>query len=120
MTAFDYARMTATSDRLIERFGQAGAIRRRTTTGPAYDPTQGDPVDHACQLVVSDYSAMEVDGTRVLATDKKVLLAKGDLTIEPGLDDVVVETGGAVYKIVSIKPLKPGSAVVLWELQVRR
>lgn len=120
MTAFNYARMTAVSDRLIERFGSAGSIRRRTTTGPAYDPTQGDPVDHACRFVVSDYSAMEVDGTRVLATDKKVILSKGALTIEPSLNDVVVETGGTVYKIVSIKPLEPGSAVVLWELQVRR
>lgn len=117
---FDYARSRATADRLIARFGQAGNIRRRTTTGPAYDPSQGQPVDHPCTFAVLDYSAMEVDGTRVLATDKKVVLAKGALTIEPSLDDVVVEAGGAVYKIVSIKPLKPGSTVVLWELQVRR
>ena len=120
MTAFDYSRPKATADRLIERYGQTGILRRRTTTGPEYDPTEGDPDDHACRFVVADYEASEIDGTRVLATDKKALLAKGSLTIEPSLSDLLVESDASVYKIVGIKPLKPGSSVVMYELQVRR
>lgn len=120
MTAFDYGRTKATADRLIERFGQSGFLRRRTTTGPEYDPTDGDPADHACRFAVTDYEASEIDGSRVLATDKKALLAKGSLSIEPALSDLLVESDGAVYKIVAVKSLKPGSTVVLWELQCRR
>lgn len=121
MTAFDYGRSTATANRLIGRFGQVGSIRRAgAPTGPVYSPVPGAPVNHACLYVVTDFNAMEIDGTRVLASDKKVLLAKGALTVEPRVTDVLVEADAGVYKIVSIKPLKPGSAVVLWELQVRR
>lgn len=118
--SFDYARTVATADRMIERFGVAGTLRRRVTTGPEYDPTEGDPVDHACRFVVSDYSAMEIDGTRVLATDKKVMLAKGSLTVEPMLSDLLDDGVTPVYKLVAIKPLQPGATVVMWELQVRR
>lgn len=118
--SFDYGRTVATADRMIERFGIAGTLRRRTTTGPDYDPTEGDPVDHACRFVVSDYSAMEIDGTRVLATDKKLMLAKGALTVEPMLSDLLVDGVSSSYKVVAIKPLQPGATVVMWELQVRR
>lgn len=118
--SFDYARTVATADRMIERFGVAGTLRRRTTTGPEYDPTEGDPDDHACRFVVSGYSAMEIDGTRVLATDKKVMLAKGALTVEPMLSDLLVDGSSSSYKIIAIKPLQPGPVIVMWELQVRR
>jgi hypothetical protein len=117
---FNYGRMTSTADRMIERFGVAGTLRRRTTTGPAYDPTEGSPVNHACRFVVSDYSATEIDGTRVLATDKKVMLAKGSLTVEPRLSDLLVDPASSSYKIVAINPLQPGPDIVMWELQVRR
>ena len=117
---FDYSRTISTADRMIERFGVAGTLRRRTTTGPEYDPTEGNPVNHACRFVVSDYSATEIDGTRVLATDKKVMLAKGSLTVEPRLSDLLVDAASSSYKIVAINPLQPGPDTVMWELQVRR
>ena len=117
---FDYARMVATADRMITRFGTAGTLRRPTSSGTPYNPTPGAPVDYACRFVVSDYSAMEIDGTRVLATDKKVMLAKGSLTVEPELSDLLVDGASSSYRIVAIKPLQPGATVVMWELQVRR
>lgn len=117
---FDYARTVATADRMIERFGIAGTLRRPTSSGTAYNPTPGTPLDYACRFVVSDYSAMEIDGTRVLATDKKVMLAKGSLTVEPALSDLLADGPSSSYRIVAIKPLQPGATVVMWELQVRR
>lgn len=122
MTSFNYARAKATADRLIERYGQLGAIRRTgAPTGPEYDPTPGVDVDHPARFAMLDYEATEIDGTRVLATDKKALLAVGSLTITPALDDKLVEADGTVYKIIPpLKPLSPAGTVVMYEIQCRR
>jgi hypothetical protein len=122
MTAYDYARAKATADRLIEKFGQLGAVRRTgAPTGPEYDPTPGVDVDHPARFAIMDYMASEIDGTRVLATDKKALLAVGSLTITPALDDKLVEADGTVYKIIPpLKPLSPAGTVVMYEIQCRR
>ena len=122
MTAYDYARAKATADRLIEKFGQLGAIRRTGAgTGPEYDPTPGATTDYPARFAMLDYEASEIDGTRVLATDKKALLAVGSLTISPALEDKLVEADGTVYRIVPpLKPLSPAGTVVMFEVQCRR
>ena len=122
MSAYDYSRAVATANRLLTRFGQLGAIRRTgAPTGPAYDPTPGAVVDHPARFAMLDYEASEIDGTRVLATDKKALLAVGSLTITVALDDKLVEADGTVYKIIPpLKPLSPAGTVVMYEIQCRR
>lgn len=120
MATFDYAESKADADELIEEFGQSGYIRRTPTTGTAYNPTQGTPVDHACTFVVTDYTTREIDGTRVLSTDKKVLLAKGALTIEPLTSDRLLDPAVPGYKIVDVAPLSPAGTVVMYQLQCRR
>lgn len=122
MSTFDYARAKLSADRLITKFGQAGSIRRTgAPSGPAYDPTPGAVVDHPARFAVMDYEASEIDGTRVLSTDKKALLAVGSLTITPALDDKLVEADGTVYKIIPpLKPLSPAGTVVMYEIQCRR
>lgn len=121
MTAYNYARAKATANRLIERFGQLGALRRQAVSGAAYDPTLGANTDHACRFAITDYTASEIDGTRVLATDKKALLAVGSLTVTPALSDKLVEADGTVYKIIPpLKPLSPAGTVVMYEIQCRK
>lgn len=121
MAAFDYARPLVTANRLIDRFGQTGALRRTgAATGPAHNPTKGSPTDHSARFVVTDFSNNEVDGTRVLATDKKVLMSVGSLTIEPATSDLLVEASGAVYKIAAIEPLRPAETTLMYTLQCRR
>lgn len=119
MSAFDYSRSKATADRLLARFGQAGTLRRPTSSGTSYNPTQGAPDDHACTFAVLDYANAEVDGSRVLATDKKALLAKGALTIEPKTSDKLL-IGRVSHSIVRVEPLAPGGITVMWTLQCRR
>lgn len=122
MTAFNYARPLASANRLIAKFGQLGAIRRvGEGTGPEWDPTPGSAVDHDAFMAVLDYDSTDVDGTRILATDKYVLVAVGNLPIEIGLSDKVVEADGTVYSIVPpLKPLKPAGTIVFYEIQARR
>lgn len=119
MPTFDYTRSVATADRLIAKFGQAGTLRRSTSTGPAYNPTAGVPADHPCTFVVDAFKNNEVDGSRVLASDKKILLAKDGPAIEPSASDKLL-IGGVVHTIVNVEPLAPGGVVVMWTLQCRR
>ena len=117
---FDYTRSKASADRLITRFGQSATLRRPSTTGAAYNPTPGDPDNHPVTVVTLDYSTSEIDGTRILATDRRVLMAKRSLAIEPTSSDKLV-IGGVSYSIIPpVKPLSPGGVVVLYELQARK
>lgn len=119
MTAFDYSRSVATANRLIDRFGQTGYIvRRGSATGDEWNPTFAADAEHACRLVETDYTAREIDGTLILASDKKLLVAVSGLTITPAPSDRV-KVGGANYEIVSVMPLQPGGTVILYEIQGR-
>jgi hypothetical protein len=118
---FDYARAKATADRQIQRFGQTGSLRKAgTPSGAAYNPTPGTPVDHAARFAIVAFEQREIDGTRVLATDKKAILAKGALTVEPLPGDHLVDAASVVYSVVDVMPLNPAGTVVMYELQVRR
>jgi hypothetical protein len=121
MTAFDYARSQATALRLITRFGQVGAIRRTAAaTGTPHAPIKGAATDHAAKFAVIDFRASEIDGTRILATDKKALLSASGLAVTPALSDLLVDAAGSAYKIVNIETVSPAGTVVMYTLQVRR
>lgn len=121
MAAFDYSRPLAAANRSIERFGQLGAIRRPgSETGPSYDPTIGPATNDPARFVITEYSARDIDGTRILATDKKALVAPGALPSAPGLDDKLVEADGTAWNIVGVETLRPAETTLLFTLQVRR
>jgi hypothetical protein len=127
VTTFDYTRSRATADRLIARFGMAAILRRPTATGPAYNPTTGTPDDYPCTVVIDSFATSEVadSGGRILADDKKVLLAVGNLPISPAPSDKLV-LGGAEYRIIGpdvgkgIETVAPGGTTVMYVLQVRK
>ncbi len=120
MTAFNYTRAKATADRLITRFGQPGTLQRMTTGGPAYNPNAAAPMDYPVVFLVTDYSLAEIDGSRILATDKRVYMAVRSLEIEPSTADQLVGDGAKPFSIVEVKPLQPGATTVLYELRCRR
>lgn len=115
---FDYARPKATADRLLTRYGQAGKLLKYTKSGPAYDPVITWP-EHDCTFAVMEYANREVDGTRVLATDKKVILAKGSLSVDPTTADKL-KIGTVEHSIIRVEPLAPGGVTVMFTLQCRR
>lgn len=122
MSTFDYAKPLATANRLIEKFGQLGAIRRAgAPSGDPWNPTPGADVDHPARFVMVDFSASEIDGTRILATDKKALVSPGSLTIEPATTDHLVEADGTVWNIIPpVQTLRPAETTLLYTLQCRR
>lgn len=116
--AFNYARTCATAERLIDRFGQTGALRRMVSNDDPFNPVL-TPVDYACTFVVLDYAKKDIDGTLILQTDQMVYLSTQGLTIEPNVTDKVV-VGGVVFTIINVKPLSPAGVVVFYEMQVRK
>lgn len=123
MTAFDYSRPQATAERLIARFGKAGAIRRTVTDDDNSTPWDASDdsettTDYACTLVVLDYSLRERETTLIAADDRRVLISTDGLTITPTAADLLVVNSTA-REIVRLDPLEPGDTVVLWTAQVR-
>lgn len=120
MTAFDYAKTAQTALRLIERFGQTGAVRVKGSTGPAHNPTPTPPTDHPARIVITNFEAKDIDGTRVLATDKKALVAAAGLAVEPSPAHLLLEEDGKSFTIVAVETLKPATTPVVYTCQVRR
>ncbi|GAA5540447.1 hypothetical protein [Brucella sp. NBRC 113783] len=117
MAKFNYARSVQTANKLIDKFGQTGAIRRTETSGDPWNPGTSD-TDYPCTLVALEYDQKDIDGTLIKSTDNKVYVATKGLTIQPTTTDKVI-IGGVVSTIVEAKPLNPAGTVVYFELQAR-
>lgn len=115
--AFNYSKSQATAARLIAKFGQSAIIRRMVNSGDPWNPVQ-TVTDYSCTIVELEYTAQEIDGTLIAASDKKVYISTGGLTITPAASDNLVY-GGVSYSIASIKPLSPAGTVVYYEVQAR-
>lgn len=114
MTAFNYAKPQATADRLIKRFGQVGAIKRTTASGPAYDPVM-TTTSHACSLVVLDIALDKIDGSMMEATDRMAYVSTAGLSIDITTADRIA-VGGVEHAIKVVRPLSPAGTVVCWEV----
>lgn len=104
MTRFDYSRARATAERLIAKFGQAGAVKRITPPDPVYG---GDPVvtSYPATLVPMAYEARYIDGTVIQTGDMQIYISAVGLPIEPTVGDVVT-VNGADYAIIKGDPNK--------------
>lgn len=119
MTDF-YTRQAVSAQSLIRKFGAAGAIRRQTPgSGPSYDPGPPTIADHPAHIVLTDYSNREIDGQRILSTDRKALVEPA-IGIEPTPSDLLVTADGATLTIVNVDLLRPATTTILYTLQVRR
>lgn len=120
------ARDAATAIRILERAkqqgrAQTGAIRTPgTPTGPAYDPTPSTPVDDPATFALVGYRTRDIDGTRIVAKDKKAIVAHGTLSADPTLSDQLVEADGTAWSIIDADTIRPGITSVVHILQVRR
>lgn len=113
---FNYDRATKTADRLIKKFGQAGAIMKYQA--PANKGDKPTYVPQLCSLVILDYADNLIDGTNITAKDRQIYVsAKGPT---PTLDDRIRDAAGNVYEIrPPLGTLNPGGTVVLYDIQGR-
>lgn len=119
MTKFDYSRPAATAKRLLDRFGQAGAISRSTPGG--YDPETGptDPVElqSPCTVALLEFDNRQIDGELVKIGDRRALIAP-DVSFEPQAGDSLT-VGSDVLQVVRNRPVSPAGVVVLHDCVVR-
>lgn len=119
MADFDYAKMAATARRLLTRFGNPVTISR--TTGGTTDPvtgvtTPGTTETFMPQGVLLKYPDQLIDGTRILQSDRRLIL---DDTVEPTASDKPV-VQGQQWTIVDFMTVSPAGTPIVYEVQVRR
>jgi hypothetical protein len=96
-------------------------VTLRTATGTVIDPVTGDVTETVTTVTVdgkvSPFRPDEVDGVRVTAADKKVLVQKADVPTPPLLNtDVTIDNG--VWHLQA--PPETVSNDGLWSLHIRR
>lgn len=98
-----YARLQATAERLIAKFGQIGAVVSLGTVDPVEG---GDPVPtpYPAKLVPMKYSSKEIDGTVILAGDVQIYISSVGLAIVPSTGDFVATADGKTYRIINPDP----------------
>lgn len=114
----DYAEMQAQAASMIGEFGQAITIVRQSGS---IDPVTGvetgaGSTDTVTVGVLLTYPDAMIDGTRILASDRR-LYVPGSVDISTS-DTVTVD--GEPWSIQEIRTTKPAGTAVLQEVRVRR
>lgn len=115
---FNYPKAAATADRLIKKFGMAGAFIRPTKSGEDWNPTIL-PVQYPCTAARLEYADSSIDGTMIQAGDRMFYVSTSGVSIEPGTADRF-SFDSEDYEIIKVKPLSPAGVVVFWEVQARK
>lgn len=113
-----YQSLQAVADKLIADFGKPMTLKRSTTG--AFDPATGMRYGATDQLtpvlgIVGAFSSEQIDGARVLMTDKRVTLTSA---VAPLVSDALV-IDGVAHQIVTIIESKPAGTTVAYVVQAR-
>ncbi len=120
MEAFDYSAISLKAEALITRFG-AEVTLPRTTGGSGPDPVTGESAEGTDATVTTigllkPYPANLIDGSRILSTDRMLILTKA---IEPLMTDTPQMNGSTLGSIVEIKTSKPTDTTLVYFVQIR-
>ena len=103
----------------LSEYGQPMSVRKMSSG--SYDPATGAPsityADFPCFGFIYDYADREINGTSVLAGDRRIIISPPGIEVAPG--DLIV-FGGMEYKVVLPKPVNPAGETVIIDVQVRR
>lgn len=121
-----YKGLQSVADRLLGTKplgGKAMTLKRRVSE--VFDPVTGAPLGGADELIpelipvlgiVSEFNLRLVDGTRILATDKRVVLTSA---AEPLIADTLI-IDGVDYQIVPpVRESKPTDTTLFYIVQAR-
>ena len=96
----------------------SGAIIRTTGADESvYPPVAGSSTEYACNLILSQYSARDRDGTNITTRDVKAMISP-DAATEP-LNGDRLRVQGITYSVVNVMPYRPGGVVLYYICQVR-
>jgi len=121
-----YERIQATANRLLKGKGQSLTLTH--VIPGTYDPSTGQITNTTSTQTgfgaVMDWSANQIDGTLILATDRQLLLSPlnsaGAALTAPVLGDTVTDAAGVVYTLVApLKTVSPGGVAVLYDCNLR-
>jgi hypothetical protein len=105
----NYRAAAQTADKLIQKFGAKGILRKIVA---------GVKTDTPIAIAVLDYSTREVDGSKILMGDNKIYMtALGGVV--PKVGDIVLDANSTPYTVVSKMALSPAGTVVYYKLQGR-
>lgn len=110
--SYNYAPISQTAKRIIDKFGRTVIKRTQTTSGLAYDPTVTN-VDTNIVGAFTSFSNSEIDGTLILARDKKVLTYTEVTVADKIVDDSIV------YSVVNVEVVQIGTRKIIYKVQVR-
>ncbi|MEN0115433.1 MAG: hypothetical protein AAGD15_01815 [Agrobacterium cavarae] len=97
-----YARLQATAERLISKFGQVGAVKRISPPDPVMGG-DGTETAYAAKLVPMTYKANEIDGTVIQNGDVQLYISSVGLAITPAPGDLA-DCNGKTYRIIKSDP----------------
>jgi hypothetical protein len=104
---------------LAEAGTSATIIRAGEETGPAHDPTPGQPTSHPCTVVYDTWRNDQIDGTLIRQSDLKIMCSASGLSITPAPNDRFKGVDGKECSIMNVEPLQPAGVPVMYVLQVR-
>jgi hypothetical protein len=115
-----YGNAQATATKLLTKYGSPAAYVIERTTGATLDPVagtySGGSVTSTTQTgIATKLPKTLIDGTRILATDHMYIF---DSSFAPLMDDTLIDNGNRL-KIISIIPVKPADAVILYKVIAR-
>ena len=105
--------------RLIDRYGY-GLTLKRTNSGGTYNAATGtfgggSTLTEAVRGVFVNYMEEDIDGTSILADDRKLLLQARGMTLTPESGDTLEDT----VQIVNVRTIKAGETVIAYVCQTR-
>lgn len=134
----NYTNLAALATAKIEEFGKAAALRRPgSTTGwtktwdagqsrykwtliaspytVVYVDPASAPVDISGHVIEKTYQQKEIDGTTVMANDRRFM--SSDLPLPTTADKLVI--GSTILTIVSVSAIQPGDTTIVRTIQCR-
>jgi hypothetical protein len=115
---FDYAAMAETATRLIDRFGQPVTLRRQIagTFNPITGTFSGAKVEDIETVgLLRRFPTDLIDGTRILATDRQLVLVPD---VVPAVGDVAV-IGAENLAVEEVETVAPAGVPVVFTARVR-
>ena len=112
--------LSSTTTRLIKKLGDETYVSITRKSGGTFDPVEGTTTGEASSVLpavgaVTKVDSRVVDGTRIKATDKMIIL---DKEITPLYTDLI-SFGGVDHTVVDIDEVNHAGVTQLWKVICR-